>query len=102
MDIKKHYVVDEDGKPRAILASLQPFSMESDGGIKVYAECRGPLRNIARYSRLVRRALLDESTKKLVLYLNQEYIPPAQELPGNIQELQETRSKNTLKLSFSV
>lgn len=28
MDIKKHYVVDEDGKPSAIRASLQPFSME--------------------------------------------------------------------------
>lgn len=74
----------------------------SEGGIKVCAECRGPLRNIARYGRLVRCALLDESTKKLVLYLNQEHIPLAQELLGNIRELQETRSKNVLKLSFSV
>jgi hypothetical protein len=76
--------------------------MESEGGIKVYTECRGPLRNIARYSRLVRRALLDKSTKKLVFYLNQEHVPLAQELPGNLRELQETRSKNVLKLSFSV
>jgi hypothetical protein len=102
MDIRKHYNVDENERPSAIIASLQPFSMESEGGVKVCAECRGPLRNIARYGRLVRRALLDESTKKLVLYLNQEYVPLAKDLPGHIRELQKTTSKDPFKLPDSV
>lgn len=58
------------------------------GDIKTCATCRGPLRDIARYGRLVRRALLDESTKKLILFLNRGYIPLAMELPQLIQELQ--------------
>lgn len=102
MDIKKHYDVDENERPIAIIASLQPFSLESEGGVKLCAECRGPLRNIARYGRLVRRALLDESTKKLVLYLNREYVPLAKELPGYIRELQEATSKGPFKLPESV
>jgi hypothetical protein len=102
MDIKRHYVVDENVIPTALVASLQPFSMENEGGIKVCAECRGLLRKIARYGRLVRRALLDESTKNLLLYLNQEYVPFTKELPGNIRELQETASKGPFKLPMSV
>lgn len=102
MDIKKHYEVDENERPTAIIASLQPFSLESEGGVKLCAECRGPLRNIARYGRLVRRALLDESTKKLVLYLNREYVPLANELPGHIRELQEATSKGPFKLPESL
>ncbi|KAJ5760745.1 NF-X1 finger and helicase domain protein [Penicillium odoratum] len=87
MDLKRHYQVNKDGKPTAILASSQPFSMED---IKTCGICRGPLRNIARYGRLVRRALLDESTKKLILRLNQEFIPLAQKLAQEIQKLQGT------------
>jgi len=29
--------------------------------------CRGPLRNLNRYSRIVRRALIDEATKKFIV-----------------------------------
>lgn len=85
MDLKQHYVVDADEKPIALTTSLNPFSMDD---IKTCATCRGPLRDLARYGRLVRRALLDESTKKLILFLNREYVPLAKELPQLIQELQ--------------
>jgi hypothetical protein len=102
MDIKKHYDVDENERPTAIIASLQPFSLESEGGVKLFAECRGPLRHIARDGRLAHRALLDESTKKLVLYLNREYVPLAKELPGQIRELQLATSKGPFKLPESV
>ncbi|EED17019.1 DNA-binding protein smubp-2, putative [Talaromyces stipitatus ATCC 10500] len=78
MDMGKYYVLDERGKPSRIAAT-----------------CRGPLRDIARYGRLVRRAILDESTKKLILYLNREYVPLAQELPERIQQLQNTKSKRS-------
>lgn len=86
MDIKKHYVMDGMGRPVAIASSSEPFS--SDENVRTCASCRGSLRSIARYGRLVRRALLDESTKKFILYLNQAYVPMAEELPRLIADLQ--------------
>lgn len=64
MDMATHYEVDADGRPISIRTSSTPFSIQD---IKPCAICRGPLRDIARYSRLVRRAILDESTKKLTV-----------------------------------
>lgn len=90
MNMKEYFVIDERGKPTEISASSMPFSISD---IKTCATCRGSLRDIARYGRLVRRAILDESTKKLILYLNREYVPLAQELPQRIQQLQDTTSK---------
>ena len=78
MDMGKHYELDANNKPVAIRASSTPFSIED---IRTCATCRGPLRDIARYGRLIRRAILDESTKKLILLLNQQYVPLAKELP---------------------
>ncbi|KAJ5827031.1 hypothetical protein N7447_003794 [Penicillium robsamsonii] len=84
MDMSRYYEVDASGKPIAIWVSLAPFSIQD---IKKCATCRNPLRDIARYSRLIRRAILDESTKKLIILLNQEYVPLAQELPRLVREL---------------
>ncbi|KAJ5643718.1 uncharacterized protein N7484_006225 [Penicillium longicatenatum] len=86
MDLQKHYKVDADGKPIALLVSSRPFSIED---IKTCGICRGHLRDIARYGRLVRRALLDESTKKLILRLNQEFVPLAQQLTRESRKLRE-------------
>ncbi|KAI7969203.1 hypothetical protein EIK77_006108 [Talaromyces pinophilus] len=93
MDMGKYYVLDERGKPSRISASSEPFSISD---IKTCASCRGPLRYIARYGRLVRRAILDESTKKLILYLNREYVPLAQELPQRIQRLQGIKNERPI------
>ncbi|KAJ9202236.1 hypothetical protein DTO164E3_3165 [Paecilomyces variotii] len=87
MELRRHYKVDADGKPIAISSTSDPFSIED---IKRCAHCRGPLRDIARYGRLVRRALLDESTKKLIVSMNREYVPLAQEVSQQIQLLQDT------------
>ncbi|OXV05509.1 hypothetical protein Egran_06723 [Elaphomyces granulatus] len=91
MDIKKYYVVDHKDKPIAIAAPLDPFSMND---MKTCATCRGSLRDIARYGRLVRRALLDESTKKLILYINGEYVPLAREVSKQIQLLNVKRNNH--------
>lgn len=92
MDLGKYYVRDALGHPSSVAASSEPFSISD---IKTCATCRGPLRDITRYGRLVRRAILDESTKKFILYLNREYVPLAQELPQRIRQLQETKSKSS-------
>ncbi|KAJ5709968.1 hypothetical protein N7493_009560 [Penicillium malachiteum] len=66
-------------------SSSEPFSIRD---INKCAQCRGSLRNISRYGRLVRRAMLDEATKKFILYTNQGYVPLAQKLPDLLSELQ--------------
>lgn len=91
MDLSRYYRMDAEGKPTEISMSSQPFSMDD---IKTCAICRGPLRDISRYGRLVRRAILDESTKKLILYLHREYVPLAQDVSDEIQKLQETKPKH--------
>ncbi|KAJ6161005.1 hypothetical protein N7470_004401 [Penicillium chermesinum] len=73
MNMRKHYTMDDMGRPVALASSATPFSIED---IRSCATCRGSLQNISRYGRLVRRALLDESTKKFILYANEQYPAP--------------------------
>lgn len=89
MDMKKYYTVEDD-KPVAIRSSSEPFSVDD---IKRCATCRGSLRDLSRYGRLVRRAILDESTKRFLLYLNREYVPLAQMLPQQVTALLENEGK---------
>lgn len=84
MDLKKHYIVDKMERPISIASSSQPFSIDD---IRTCATCRGPLRKLSRYGRLVRRALLDQATKKFILYVNQQYVPLAQDLPLVVSQL---------------
>ncbi|KAE8358023.1 hypothetical protein BDV27DRAFT_169851 [Aspergillus caelatus] len=86
MDLGKHYVVDEMGKPISISKSSEPFSISD---VRNCATCRGSLRSISRYGRLVRRALLDEATKKFILYVNQQYVQMTQKLAQFIAQLPE-------------
>ena len=78
MSMKDFYDLDENGLPVSIKSSstLQ-FSKKE---LKNCPDCRGSLRNVARYGRIVRRALLDESTKKFITWSNAEYVPIAQRL----------------------
>ncbi|KAK0260447.1 hypothetical protein LTR35_017984 [Friedmanniomyces endolithicus] len=63
MDMPKHYDIDPmTGNVIALKTSSEPFSSDE---LKSCPTCRGSLRILARYGRIVRRALQDESTKKL-------------------------------------
>lgn len=95
MNLKQYYVTDADERPIAIASSSQPFSVAD---IKTCATCRGSLRNISRYGRLVRRAILDESTKKFILYVNREHVPLAEELPKLIKRLHDQEGKVAVQL----
>lgn len=66
-----HYAMDVSGTITAIQGSSEPFSSKD---FKRCPKCRGSLRTIARYGRLVRRALLDESTRRLLIWAQREYI----------------------------
>ncbi|KAI0420848.1 hypothetical protein F5X98DRAFT_330813, partial [Xylaria grammica] len=79
MDLKAHYVMsmDEDSSPVALSRSSVPFSMDE---VKTCPSCRGSLRNIARYGRIVRRATLDEATKKFISWSHGEFLELADKL----------------------
>ncbi|KAG6013779.1 hypothetical protein E4U41_004997, partial [Claviceps citrina] len=73
MDMAAHYVLDADGHPVSINKVSEPFSMDGTG-VRVCASCRGSLRNVARYGRIVRRATLDEATKKFISWSNAKHL----------------------------
>jgi hypothetical protein len=79
MDLKVHYEMSsgEESNPVALLSTSIPFSMKE---VKACPSCRGPLRNIARYGRIIRRAMLDEATKKFITWSHGEYLNLANQL----------------------
>lgn len=79
MDMASHYQLDENGLPTKIQRPSEPFSM-GESGIRVCANCRGPLRSLSRYGRIVRRAMLDETTKKFVTWSNAKHQSLAESL----------------------
>ncbi|KAF7555243.1 hypothetical protein G7Z17_g2306 [Cylindrodendrum hubeiense] len=89
MGMAAHYQLDENGLPEATLGESEPFSMD-DKATKVCATCRGPLRNISRYGRIVRRAMLDGATKKFVSWSNDGYLALADRLITELEKLSNT------------
>ncbi|KAJ4199314.1 hypothetical protein NW759_016140 [Fusarium solani] len=86
MEMAMHYEIDKNGLPTGILGSSKPFSMDNKG-VRVYAICRGPLRNISRYGRIIRRAMLDEATKKFISWSNAKYLSLAAGLIAEQEKL---------------
>ena len=71
MDMNKFYDIDSaTGEFVKIKKTVEPFSSDE---LKTCPKCRGSLRDIARYGRIVRRAMLDESVKKLVVWANRQF-----------------------------
>lgn len=71
MKMGKFYDIDPlTGDLLKIKTSMEPFSSNE---LKTCPACRGSLRDIARYGRIVRRALLDESVKKLTVWANRQH-----------------------------
>ncbi|KAF2171405.1 hypothetical protein M409DRAFT_63696 [Zasmidium cellare ATCC 36951] len=78
MEMSTHYNLDPStGDPVAINGELLPLSYDKP---KVCPSCRGSLRRVSRYGRIVRRSLLDESTKKFITWSNRTYVPLAERL----------------------
>lgn len=78
MSMSDYYEIDDNGLPKSIKTTgASNFSKDE---LKSCPTCRGTLRNVARYGRIVRRALLDESTKKFITWSNREYVQLAQRL----------------------
>ncbi|MCJ1237640.1 hypothetical protein MMC14_005627 [Varicellaria rhodocarpa] len=78
MEITKYYTFSTDDSIDdpivALKSSSEPFS---NSELKNYPICRRPLRNINRYGRIVRRAWIDEATKKFIVWANSSFVPLA-------------------------
>lgn len=71
LDMAKHYESDQHGAIAAVKAASEPFSYKE---MKRCPTCRGLLRNLSRYGRVVRRSLLDESSKRFIMLANKDYV----------------------------
>lgn len=96
MDMKAHYAMSPDDNPTAIKGTSLPFSMDE---VKTCPTCRGSLRSIGRYGRIVRRAMLDEATKKFIAWSNSEYLKLANRLVDVQQALSESVHPSALQKS---
>jgi hypothetical protein len=81
MNMSDFYTTNDEGSIVDLKNSAEPFSAS---GMKSCPTCRRPLRNLNRYSRIVRRALIDEATKKFIVWANREFIP----LVARMQEIE--------------
>ncbi|KAF1994313.1 P-loop containing nucleoside triphosphate hydrolase protein [Amniculicola lignicola CBS 123094] len=91
MSMSDFYVSNVEGSIVALKNSSKPFSAF---GMKSCPTCRAPLRNLNRYSRIVRRALIDEATKKFIVWANKEFIPLVNRMQAIEAELRETDGSN--------
>ena len=94
MDMKAHYTMSPEGNPIAIRGDSLPFSMDE---VKVCPTCRGSLRSVARYGRIVRRAILDEATKKFISWSHIESLKLSERLVQTQQELSEMEQPRPLE-----
>ncbi|RDA86075.1 hypothetical protein CP532_1289 [Ophiocordyceps camponoti-leonardi (nom. inval.)] len=79
MELSGYYDLDERGSPRRISRPSEPLVLGGKA-IQVCGTCRGSLRSIARYGRIVRRALLDEATKKFITWSGSQHQSLAEKL----------------------
>ena len=87
MGVSDHYEVSVDGA----ITSRRPLAETSrPENARRCPLCRGSLRDINRYSRIVRQALLHESTKKFVTWATRQFVPLEQTLSDEERRLGES------------
>ena len=57
--------------------------------LKVCPACRGPLRTINRYNRIVRQQLLEQSTKRFITWANRRFLPLQERFFDEEEQLQD-------------
>lgn len=76
MELQKFFEIsDQDAQGERVLGLKADPTPFSTGDFKNCPMCRSPLRNINRYGRIVRRAWIDEATKKFIVWANAQFVP---------------------------
>ncbi|RDA95307.1 hypothetical protein CP533_3511 [Ophiocordyceps camponoti-saundersi (nom. inval.)] len=86
MEMSSYYKLDEKGAPRIVDLRSEPMVLGGQA-IQVCGTCRGSLRSVARYGRIVRRALLDEATKKFITWSVSQHQSLAKKLGEQAEQL---------------
>lgn len=89
MDIPGQYVVSDSGVPVAFRSESSPLAFHEEKGCP---QCQGSLRNLHRYSRLVKRLILDQSTKMFIVRSNMALVSLATRLQQEEKRLTETKA----------
>ncbi len=79
LQMAKYYESDQHGMITAVKAASEPFSSDE---MKRCPACRGSLRDLSRYGLVVRRSLLDQSSKRFIVLAHKYYV----ELEGKASE----------------
>lgn len=81
------------GHITGLRSRVEPFSVAD---LKSCPMCRSPIRNINRYSRIVRRAWIDEATKKFIVWANASFGPLAARMKEQEEKLRASRNEGKL------
>ncbi|KAI1771545.1 P-loop containing nucleoside triphosphate hydrolase protein [Hypoxylon cercidicola] len=84
LGMSDYYEIANDGALVAVKTSSKPFS---DACLKVCPHCGGSLRDIGRYGRVVRQAVLDYSTKDFVKRYHAQWAELEQRVVGEQERL---------------
>ncbi|KAL8841356.1 MAG: hypothetical protein Q9170_000987 [Blastenia crenularia] len=100
MDISQFYDISSEAEADnpiiALKSSSVPFSTSE---LKNCPLCRKPLRDINRYGRIVRRAWIDEATKKFIVWANAQFVPLATRMGQVEARLRESVSERQPPMS---
>ena len=94
MEMSQHYEMSDNGNLRTVLGSSRPFSVDD---AKACPMCRQPLRDIHRYNRIVKRGLIDESTKRYIIWANNSFVPLEQRLHEQEVYLSEAKARISIQ-----
>jgi hypothetical protein len=90
MELTQHYVTDPlTGKAVRPMPSRRVVA--SGSSPKGCPECRTPLRDIDRYNRIVKKALLDEATRRFVTQANSMCVKLVKEIQERETEIEDER-----------
>ncbi|KAI9880245.1 MAG: hypothetical protein M1830_004589 [Pleopsidium flavum] len=90
MEMQDHYNISDDGSIDAIKATSPPFSAKD---IKTCPMCRFPLRNLHRYNRIVKRGLIDQATKRFIVWANAGFVSLEARLHVHEERLRDANTK---------
>lgn len=94
MEMSQYYMMSDEGNLRAVLGSSRPFSVND---AKACPMCRQPLRDIHRYNRIVKRGLIDEATKRYIIWANNSFVPLEQRLHEQEVHLSKTKARISIQ-----
>ncbi|MCJ1402136.1 hypothetical protein MMC11_005355 [Xylographa trunciseda] len=96
MAMSRFYEMNDEGWIKGVISNSEPFQVDD---LKACPICRYPLRNIHRYNRIVKRGLIDEATKRFIVWANASFIPLEAQL--NVQEVALSTTKASLSRASS-